>query len=222
MRLVEHSSNVSFNYMLEASIPDPLNMRYLTNVLAARYATSPGLVIDLGCGTGKVLHPLLSILGSNFSYLGLDNDPIALAKAKESFPKVKNASFELLDLGKEFPLIPHSPVMIASLLLMFLPLEEKTYLVKQVIKNLRDDGVFLVVEKLSVPNRELASLYSETHQRLKYPQDSLAYANMLEREKERLYLQGEWELRNLLAYEGFDEIECYWRFLNFAAYICTF
>ena len=57
-------------------------------------------IIDLGCGTGRVLFSLYNILGDSISYCGLDaSEPmIQLSKAKQSQLNFKNISFQNYDV----------------------------------------------------------------------------------------------------------------------------
>ena len=57
-------------------------------------------IIDLGCGTGRVLFSLYHILGDSITYHGLDaSEPmIQLSKAKQSKLNLKNISFQNYDV----------------------------------------------------------------------------------------------------------------------------
>ena len=57
-------------------------------------------IIDLGCGTGRVLFSLYNILGDSITYHGLDaSEPmIQLSKAKQSKLNLKNISFQNYDV----------------------------------------------------------------------------------------------------------------------------
>ena len=57
-------------------------------------------IIDLGCGTGRVLFSLYNILGDSITYCGLDaSEPmIQLSKTKQSKLNLKNISFQNYDV----------------------------------------------------------------------------------------------------------------------------
>ena len=57
-------------------------------------------IIDLGCGTGRVLFSLYGILGDSIAYCGLDaSEPmIQLSKTKQSKLNLKNISFQNYDV----------------------------------------------------------------------------------------------------------------------------
>ena len=57
-------------------------------------------IIDLGCGTGRVLFSLYGILGDSITYCGLDaSEPmIQLSKTKQSKLNLKNISFQNYDV----------------------------------------------------------------------------------------------------------------------------
>ena len=57
-------------------------------------------IVDLGCGTGRVLFSLYNILGNSITYCGLDaSEPmIQLSKTKQSKLNLKNISFQNYDV----------------------------------------------------------------------------------------------------------------------------
>lgn len=70
---------------------------------------SGGPVLELGCGTGRVL---LRLLKENFHVHGIDNDPEMLTFLRRMIPptlawqvEVFEADMRSFDLGKQFPLI---------------------------------------------------------------------------------------------------------------------
>lgn len=70
---------------------------------------SGGPVLELGCGTGRVL---LRLLKENIQVHGIDNDPAMLSFLNRSIPPtlswqavVQEADMRSFDLGRQFPLI---------------------------------------------------------------------------------------------------------------------
>jgi SAM-dependent methyltransferase len=59
-------------------------------------------LLDVGCGLGLLLH-CLRASGHTAPYIGVDNDGAKLELARRSAARLHDASFELVDLSREFP-----------------------------------------------------------------------------------------------------------------------
>ena len=92
---VENNSNSVISNFIDEEI------RIIANI--CKKFTEPDkkyTIIDLGCGTGRVLFSLYGILGDSITYCGLDaSEPmIQLSKTKQSKLNLKNISFQNYDV----------------------------------------------------------------------------------------------------------------------------
>jgi len=109
-------------------------------------ARSPGPVLELGCGSGRLLIPLAR---AGHLVVGVDNAPAMLARARQRLaaepPAVRErvtlVHGDMLDLDWAgqfgFIFVPYNT-------LMHLDSEQKRILFRQVRRHLRSDGLFLI------------------------------------------------------------------------------
>jgi tRNA (cmo5U34)-methyltransferase len=206
-----------FDEMLERSIPDYSGMRETTTELAVRFAIPETFIVDLGCSRGAALKPIYSVLDDSVSYTGIEiSEPMRDAAVTEiPFAKILDT-----DLRHDYPEVDAS-VVLSVLTLQFIPIEYRQKIVANVYDSLRPGGVFLLVEKILGRDSFTNELFIETYLKRKgangYSQEEI--------NRKRESLEGVlvpvtslWN-EDLLKLAGFRHVECYWRHLNFAAWI---
>jgi tRNA (cmo5U34)-methyltransferase len=206
-----------FDNMLERSIPDYDGMRRTTTELAVRYAKPQTAIIDLGCSRGAALKPIYKILGDSVSYFGIEvSEPMRnAAKAEIPFATILDT-----DLRTSYPPIGAS-VTLSVLTLQFIPIEYRQQIIQRVFDTTIQGGAFLLVEKVlgsdSFTNQMLIETYLNRKGQNGYT------AEQIQRKRESLEgvlvpVTADWNVQ-LLRSAGFKNVECYWRHLNFAAWI---
>jgi tRNA (cmo5U34)-methyltransferase len=124
------------------------------------------------------------------------------------------------DLRHEYPGVDAS-VVLSVLTLQFIPIEYRQKIVANIYDSLRPGGAFLLVEKILGRDSFTNELFIETYLKRKgangYSQEEI--------NRKRESLEGVlvpvtslWN-EDLLKVAGFKHVECYWRHLNFAAWI---
>jgi tRNA (cmo5U34)-methyltransferase len=124
------------------------------------------------------------------------------------------------DLRHDYPDFDSS-VVLSVLTLQFIPIEYRQKIVSQVYDSLRPGGIFLLVEKVLGRDSFTNELFIETYLERKgangYSQEEI--------NRKRESLEGVlvpvtslWN-EDLLKLAGFSHVECYWRHLNFAAWM---
>jgi tRNA (cmo5U34)-methyltransferase len=124
------------------------------------------------------------------------------------------------DLRTTYPPVRAS-VTLAVLTLQFIPIEHRQRLVKAIFDSTLDGGCLIVVEKVLGHTCDIDDVLVEQYQRLKktngYSDDDI--------ERKRLALEGvlvpvtaRWN-RELLVGAGFRQIDCFWRWMNFAGWL---
>lgn len=210
----------SFENMLERSIPQYSVMRKAVFDLACEFRQPQTTFLDLGSSRGGAISSLIDKFGDSNSYHLTEISEPMLAVLQEIFGNNKLVTIQKCDLREEFPNI--QPMVILSILvLMFIPLECRPYLVKKIYDSLLPGGVFICIEKVigATPDidRILTKLYYEKKRESGYSNESI--------ERKRLSLQGvlvpvtgKWE-EDLFYMAGFQKIECFWRWMNFSGWI---
>jgi len=212
-----HAVTEVFDEMLERSIPDYEGMRDTTTELAVKFAQPGTHIVDLGCSRGAALKPIHDVLERDVYYTGIEVSPPMLAAAITEIPF---ADIFDTDLRHDYPAVDAS-VVLSVLTLQFIPIEYRQKIVSQVYNSLRPGGVFLLVEKIlgrdSVTNELFIETYLDRKGANGYSQEEI------NRKRESLEgvlvpVTGLWN-EDLLKLAGFSHVECYWRHLNFAAWI---
>lgn len=208
-----------FDNMLERSIPDYEGMRRTTTELATRFAKQNTAVVDLGCSRGAALKPIEKNLGKSVSYFGIEvSEPMRKAAIKE----IPFATILDTDLRSSYPPVSAS-VTLSVLTLQFIPIEYRQQIIQRVFDTTIQGGAFLLVEKVlgsdSFTNQMLIETYLNRKGQNGYT------AEQIQRKRESLEgvlvpVTADWNLE-LLRSAGFKNIECYWRHLNFSAWIAV-
>lgn len=208
-----------FEDMLKRSIPQYEVMRQTTAELAAGFARDGMTTVDVGCSDGQMLEAIIAS-GCPGSFLGLEVSDPMIAAAKGRFRNNSAVSIEKCDLRTQFPGVAAS-VVTCVLTLQFTPIEYRQEILWNIYRSLRQGGALLLVEKVlgqtSTINAKMVHDYYAFKAKNGYSQDQI--------ERKRMSLEGVLVPvtarfnEELMKETGFRHIDCYWRWMNFAAWV---
>jgi tRNA (cmo5U34)-methyltransferase len=212
-----------FDNMLARSIPQYEVMREAVFDLGSRFVTPDAAIVDLGCSRGEALAPFVRTFGAANRFVGVELSPTMLAAARERFaePIAKGiVDIRDLDLRSAYP-PEQASVTLSVLTLQFTPIEHRPRIVRAVFEHTVPGGAFVLVEKVLASAARLNELFAERYHAMKgrhgYTTEQI--------ERKRLALEGvlvpvtsRWN-EELLRDAGFRQVECFWRWLNFAGWI---
>ena len=212
-----------FDDMLNRSIPYYRTIiDGMAQLLACRLAPEATLY-DLGCSTGTTLLELARRLPDRgFHYIGIDNAPAMLEKARRKsamFNKSEVLHFQEGDITC-CPL-PLAAGIICNYTLQFLrPLTRQAF-VRRIFDALPEGGVFLLSEKTishaSRLNRDFIEIYHNFKKKQGYSElEIAAKREALENVLIPFSLD---ENIALLREAGFEEIETFFKWFNFTAIV---
>lgn len=213
-----------FDNMLERSIPNLDVMRACVTALAVRYAVTSTSIVDLGVSRGAGLAPIVEELRGDYRYpeyrfAAYDNSAPMLDAAALRFAG-NDVDVQEWDLRRGYPLVNRPSVTLAVLTLQFLPVEYRHVLVEQACRRTVPGGIFILVEKLlghGETGREFAREYRSFKQANGYSDEQIDAKNAaLEGVLVPLTAEGN---RELLRSSGFEHVECFWRWFNFAGFV---
>jgi tRNA (cmo5U34)-methyltransferase len=214
-----------FDDMLARSIPQYETMRELTTALAVEFAQDHTTVLDLGCSRGTALEAIIRERGILNRYVGVEISEPMIAAARETlagFIQTGYVDIQALDLRSKFPRTKTS-VVLSVLSLQFIPIEYRQRIVQNVYDSLLPGGAFILVEKLLGSGAKLDTLFVERY--LDHKRKSGYSDDQIERK--RLSLEGvlvpitaQWN-ESLLRNAGFADVDCFWRWLNFAGWVAV-
>jgi tRNA (cmo5U34)-methyltransferase len=221
----DSSVTTVFDDMLRRSIPQYEVMRHAVTALAIRYVKPNTDILDLGCSLGEALAPLVERFGADCRYLGVEVSGPMLDAARSRFrPLIDAGSVQILDLDLRagFPRVSAS-VILSVLTIQFTPIEHRLRILEDVHASLLAGGAFIFVEKVigaTAPlDRDFVEIYYEFKRSSGYTREEI--------ERKRLSLEGvlvpvtaRWN-EELLKTVGFRQIDCFWRWMNFAGWIAV-
>jgi tRNA (cmo5U34)-methyltransferase len=216
----------AFNDMLSRSIPQYEVMRKACFDIACAFIKPETTVIDLGCSRGEAIAALVDKFGAHCRFVGLEISQPMLEAARERFKGLiacRVVDIREWDLRKRDYSFRNVSLTQSVLTLQFTPIEHRQRIVKNVFNSTAPGGAFILVEKVLGSDADLDDLMVKTYYGLKaekgYSQEQI--------ERKRLSLEGvlvpvtaAWN-ENLLRSAGFAHVDCFWRWMNFAAWIAV-
>ena len=183
-------------------------------------------MVDLGCSRGETIARLLETMRAprlDARFIGLDVSGPMLDAARERFAGDANVEILQLDLRESYPPAPPARVTLSILTLQFIAIEYRPRIVKRVYEQTTKGGCFILVEKVLGPTAKLNDVMVERYLDLKrrhgYSEEQII--------RKRLALEGvlvpvtaSWN-EELLADAGFDAVDCFWRWMNFAGWVAV-
>lgn len=212
-----------FDDMVGRSVPYYDEIQRMISELASDFAVQHSRLYDLGCSTGTTLQVLDQVIDPSVQFVGIDNSPKMLDRAREKLAGVaERRNLELLDidLNDDFEMADASVATMVLTLQFIRPLQREK-LVRRITSGLREQGCLILVEKLtsqdSLLNRLFINHYYELKRRNGYSEIEIAQ----KREAlENVLIPYRFdENRALLLENGFRHVEQFFRWYNFAAMI---
>lgn len=212
----------AFDDMLARSIPQYPVMRELVTELAVSHALPGSAVVDLGCSRGEALAPIVErVRNRGCSFIGVEVSEPMVAAAKERFVGRNDVWIERLDLRHEYPSRVPASVTLAVLTMQFVPLEHRLRVMRDAFRNTIPGGVVILVEKVlggtADLDREFVRQYLDLKRAHGYSEEQI--------QRKRMALEGvlvpvtaAWN-EDMLRRSGFTEVDCFWRWLNFAGWV---
>jgi tRNA (cmo5U34)-methyltransferase len=215
-----------FDDMLDRSIPQYETMREAVCNVASAFATPGSAVIDLGCSTGTALATLRAKLGDgSVSYVGLETSAPMISQAEHRFAGAEDVEIVRWDLRGGVPTIALAPpsVVLSVLTLMFVPVNYRSRILRDVALQLHAGGALVLVEKVIGESTEIDDVLTANYHQKKfqsgYTPDEI--------ERKRLSLEGvlvpltaSWNVQMLLS-AGFRSIENFWSWMNFRGWVAV-
>lgn len=212
-----------YDDMLERSIPQYQVMRAAVTTLACHFAQPQTTVLDLGCSQGGALAPIIECLGATCAYVGVDISEPMLRAARQRLADSSGRGIcrvDACDLRHAYPATDAS-VTLAILTLQFIPPEYRQQLVQQMYAHTRPGGACIIVEKVLGSSAAIDELLVETYYGMKAGNGYSA--EQIQRKRAALEgvlmpLTAQWNA-DLLRMAGFRQIDCFWRWMNFAGWV---
>lgn len=213
----------AFDDMLQRSIPQYDVMRTAVFQVGRRFVKPSTDIVDLGCSRGEALDPFVRLFGAHNKFFGVEVSQPMITVLRERFKGYIAANvveIRDMDLRSEYPPVRAS-LTLSVFTLQFVPIEHRQHVVQDVYDHTIPGGAFVLVEKVLGSTSRIDKLLVERYYALKadngYTQEAI--------DRKRLSLEGvlvpvtaDWN-RELLRQAGFREIDTFWAWMNFRAFI---
>lgn len=214
-----------FDDMVGRSVPYYEEIQRMVGELAADFAQPGTRLYDLGCSTGTTLARLDPLIAPDVAFIGIDNAPAMLAKARAKLEAAGlSRPLELIcaDFEDGPPLAEASVITIILTLQFVRPLQREA-LLRRLRRALQPGGCLILVEKLicaeSTLNRLFIRHYYDLKRRNGYSATEIAQKR--EALENVLIPYREDENRELLRRAGFSQIEPFFRWYNFCGLLAV-
>ncbi|WP_022663620.1 carboxy-S-adenosyl-L-methionine synthase CmoA [Desulfospira joergensenii] len=215
-----------FDDMLVRSVP-----LYREGVLrqarmAEQFFQKKTRIYDLGCSHGNLGILILEQFGERpFTMIGVDNSRPMIEKYRDRLNRLKTSGaagkIDLVCAGMEEIQIKNASVVIINLTLQFLDLEKRDDLIKKIYQGLVPGGILLLTEKTIGESRAINEIQLDAYRRFKrengysdleISQKRDALEKVLVPESVNTHIQR-------LARAGFEDIDIWLKWFNFASFI---
>jgi tRNA (cmo5U34)-methyltransferase len=212
-----------FENMLSRSIPEYRTMRALVFELGTPLVQPGTAIIDIGCSKGDALEPFVRRFGTANRYIGAEVSEPMLRAARQRFTTQIGqgiVNIRHLDLRVDYPEEVAS-LTLAVLTVQFIPIEYRQRLMQRIAEHTAPGGGLVLVEKVLASSARIDDMLTRRYHTLK-----AAHGYTVEQiERKRLALEGvlvpvpALQNEDLMRQAGFNEVECFWRWCNFAGWI---
>ena len=212
-----------FDNMAERSLPHYREIHSLCAGLCSKLYQEDTWIYDLGCSTASSILQIGESLTTQAKFHGIDNSDAMLEKARSRTDNCQKHIYEFSNQNLENPDIKFQESSIFLLLwtLQFLRPLKRPKLLEKIYQSLRPNGAVILFEKVlsggAVSNRVFIDLNQEFKEKNGYTKTEIA--------KKRESLENVLvpyrceENIELLEAVGFKEVECFFRWYNFAGFI---
>ena len=215
-----------FDDMLARSIPQYHVMRAACFGIGSQFVQRSTCITDLGASRGEAIAPFVDKYGAACRYDLVEMSPPMLEVLRERFDGwllTPNQILRVLATDIAHDEYPSAGVSLTLciLTLMFTPIERRQQVLHSIYEATIKGGALVIVEKILGNGARADDLLVGEYYALKkqngYSPDEI--------ERKRLSLEGvlvpvtaRWN-EELLHLAGFTQVECFWRWMNFAGWV---
>lgn len=221
--IFDESVTNAFPDMLERSIPQYEVMRKIVFDVGRKFVRENTAIVDLGCSRGDALAPFVDEFKWQNYYTGVEvSAPMRETATKRFTASPYTAHVEIIncDLRTAYP-PTRASLTLCILTAMFIPIERRHELFTKIFDHTNTGGAVVLVEKILGEGSANDAIFTDLYYKMKsgndYTQEQI--------ERKRLSLEGvlvpltaKWN-EEMLHWSGFRRVECFWRWMNFAAWI---
>ncbi len=217
-----------FDDMLVRSIPMYLEQQEMIRELANKFWTPGTAIYDLGCSTATTLCNIGRATKKNCRLVGFDNSRAMLDRAQSKIRQAEledriSVHFADFDLGFDTIKLEKASVITMCWTLQFVRPLNRERVIRWIYESLVPGGALIVTEKILANsgemNRFFIDLYYQFKQRNKY--SPVEIRRKREALENVLIPYRSCENSELFQKNGFEVVETFFQWYNFAGYLCV-
>lgn len=215
-----------FDEMLMRSIPAYTDMRDLVHKIGEHYVTRSTAIVDIGCSTGEAVKPFIREHGAQNQFKLFDVSEPMLDECKRRYAGwMENGIVDVqnFDIRNGVPEHIFASLELSILTLQFTPIEYRQKIVQSIYNTLIGGGAFILVEKVLGNTYDLDSVMIDEYYAIKaenaYTEEQIS-AKRKSLEGVLVPITADWN-EQMLRNAGFKQVDCFWRYLNFAGWVAV-
>ena len=221
----EFNDNVTnvFSDMLTRSIPQYNVMRSLSTIIGNNFIKKNTSIIDIGASLGGAVDPFIERFQDENKYILMENSKPMLDMLRVKYAEKIDKGVVVvkeIDLKNEIK-FDRSSLIMSILTIQFIPAQHRVSIFKNIFEALNNGGALILVEKMVGSSTKIDKICVDTYHDMKrengYSEEQI--------ESKRKALDGvmlplpyDWNI-SFLKTAGFTEIDCFWRWMNFAGIV---
>ncbi|SCW88938.1 tRNA (cmo5U34)-methyltransferase [Rhizobium mongolense subsp. loessense] len=214
-----------FDDMVSRSVPYYEEMQRMVCELAQDFAKPNTNLYDIGCSTATTLLTLDPILHPSVKFVGVDNAPDMLEKARQKVAQTgtqRPIELQMADLHQGL-YMENASVVTMLLTMQFIRPLYRERMIKTVSSGLNDQGCLLLIEKLTSENTTFNRLFIQHYYDFKRRNGYSEIEISKKREAlENVLIPYRLEENILLLKEsGFRHVEVFFRWYNFCGIVAV-
>ena len=214
-----------FDDMVSRSVPHYKEMQRMVCELAKDFAGPGTNLYDIGCSTATTLLTLDPLLDPSVKFIGIDNAPDMLEKARQKITRKKTPRpiyLRTADLHQGFSM-ENASVVTMLLTLQFIRPLYRERVMKMIHSGLNEQGCLLLIEKLTSEDTTFNRLFIQHYYSFKRRNGYSDIEIARKREAlENVLIPYRLEENILLLKEtGFRHVEVFFRWYNFCGIVAV-
>jgi len=214
-----------FDDMVSRSVPFYGEMQRMVVEMSQDFAQPGSCIYDLGCSSGTTFAALNPVIDPSVKFVGIDNSPDMLDKAREKFSALsftREVDLRVQDMNDSCR-IENASIVNLILTLQFIRPLKREKLIAEIYRGLNPKGALILIEKVlgedSLFNRLFIDYYYEMKRRHGYSE--LEISQKREALENVLIPYKLLENRELLLSSGFSSVDVFFKWYNFCGIIAV-
>lgn len=212
-----------FQDMIQRSVPGYSTIISAISLLAQRFAQADSNCYDLGCSLGAAALAMRSqIQAPNCRVIAVDNSEAMTQRLRDTIqkhPDIANIDVVCGDI-RDLEIV-NASVVVLNFTLQFVPLADRHAFLSKIHRGLKPGGILILSEKLCFEDERQQVLQTEMHHLFKKAQ---GYSDLEISQKrsalDNVLIPETWALhQQRLRQVGFDNVEVWFQYFNFASMI---